>query len=189
VAPVTDPVFPPKANAAVCVPADPPTTLVVFNPVELDVQDTPLYNSGYIKSNIITLNSVIGPVNAIISPTTYSQSGGDQSFDINLPNWDWTYISSGATIVNQIYLYLSGNTFANTLTLGPYPIPPISSPTVGADLIFTINSGDLFSLVNDTYTIYITDTDTNISSLPTPGNPPSVGYLCQTLTNTLVITS
>jgi hypothetical protein len=88
-----------------------------------------------------------------------------------------------------MYLYLSGNPFANTLTLGPYPIPLIDPPTVGANLIFTINSGDLSSLSDDTYTIYITDTDTNVSSLPTPGNPPSSGYLCQTLTNTLTITS
>ena len=153
------------------------------------ITNNPTWGVGSINNGVAFVTNVIGPVNATISPTTYSQSGGDQSFDINLPNWDWTYISAGNVIVNQMYLYLSGNTFSNTITLGPYPIPPFPSYAVGADLIFTINSGDLASLANDTYTVYITDTDTNVSPLPTPGNPPSSGYLCQSLTNTLEITS
>jgi hypothetical protein len=153
------------------------------------ISNNPTFGAGSINNGVASVTNVIGPVNASISPTTYSQSGGDQSFDINLPDWDWTYISSGAVTVNQMYLYLAGNTFGSTFTLGPYPIPSIGPPTVGTDLIFTINSGDLSSLPNDTYIIYITDSNTNIPPLPTIGSPPSFGYLCQGLTNTLTITS
>ena len=151
------------------------------------ISNNPTYGSGSLNANVGYLTDVIGPINSTIFPTVYSQSGGVVTFDISLVNWDWTYISSGNIVVNQVFIFLSGNTYSNTLTLGPYTIPSLSGGTVGADLLFTINPGDLSSLINDTYTVYITDSPP--PPLPTPGRPPSTGYLCQALNNTLVITS
>jgi hypothetical protein len=159
----------------------------VGNPLIL-ISNNPTWNEGSINKSVGYVTNVIGPINATINPSTYNNNSEDSViFDINLANWDWTYISSGAITVNIVYLYLLGNVYSNTIILGPYNIPSISPPTIGADLLFTINPGDLAELMNDTYTIYITDTYP--SPLPTPGIPPSSGYLCQQLSNTLQITS
>lgn len=152
------------------------------------ITNNPTWAVGSINNGIAFVTNVIGPLNATISPDIYNQSESIV-FDIGLPNWDWTYISTGIVTVNQVYLYLLGNTFSNSIVLGPYNIPEIPPPNVGGNLYITINSGDLSSLADDAYTIYITDTNIFESPLPTPGSPPSSGYLCQTLTNVLTITS
>jgi hypothetical protein len=70
--------------------------------ISLSVADTINYGNSYIKSNLVTINTVAGPVNANLTTSSYTLMGIQASFNINISVWNQSYPLS-------MYVYLASS--------------------------------------------------------------------------------
>ena len=81
--------------------------------ITISLSDSTTYESGYIKSNIYTVNSIIGPVNANLTTEPYTLLGTNKTYNIILTNWNTSYSS-----INNLYIYLGTNIDTAVYTYG-----------------------------------------------------------------------
>jgi len=120
--------------------------------VTISIGDNAILSSSYIESNSFALSSIIGPVNASIdNPNIFPNK--PKTVIITLNNWNDSYAT-----ITQLYIYIGSD--PNTV-LESYGLQTITNTSGVYTISFTLTS----TLSINTYTIYISDTDPNVSNL------------------------
>ena len=108
-------------------------------------------NVQYIKSNIVTFNSVIGLVNPLLLSPSYLIYNISTYFNIKLQIWNASYPSN-------VYIYLLDNINNVSYVFGQYSVTLINS-IYYVQFNATISLG---SLSSGSYNLYITDVDPSL---------------------------
>jgi len=114
--------------------------------ITIGISDNATYGNGYIETQQITLNNIIGPVSTNLTTTRYALLNKLTSYNFILTNWNTSYN------ISNLYIYLGTNINTPVYSYGLFSI------TSGVN--FTINfTNTLTSLTPNLYNIYLSDQD------------------------------
>ena len=140
--------------------------------INVGISDNQILGTGYIESQTITLNTIIGPVNANLKSNPYAIFDLPTDFNIILTNWDSTYP------ISNLYIYIGTSLEPSNLifTFGSQSIQfdgtnyYINFASIVTTLSNNPNDPNYpnTSIVPGEYNLYLSDQDpTNITQTPT----------------------
>ena len=120
------------------------------------ISDNITFGNGYLETNQLTLNNIIGPVNANLTTTPYAIKNLNTTYNIILTNWNTSY-----STINNLYIYIGSDINTVVYTYGSHSIQ-------FDGINYFINfSNVLPEITSGTNNIYLSDQDpTNIIAPP-----------------------
>ena len=131
-------------------------TISSYPGIIVGISDNVTYGNGYLESQQLTLNNIIGPVNANLTTDPYTLLLSNKTYNIILTNWNTSYSS-----INKLYIYLGSNINTSVFSYG---IQTIQFNGTNYYINFTAS---VSNITQGSYNLYLSDQNpTNIINPP-----------------------
>jgi hypothetical protein len=114
--------------------------------VTISLSDTSVYGTGYVESNLFTINAVIGLINPVLTTSSYAIYDLNTNFNIQLTQWNTSYPAN-------VYVYLSD---INNNVIYSFGAFPTSTPDM-INYLLTFISTVPVTVTSGSYNLYIAD--------------------------------